>query len=109
MKDKIKVECEGCKKVAFGSYDCYIKVPKYNIFCDRCLATEILMLNDMGIKTIGCCCGHGKLQGYIQVSPNMVVKMKELGYKELPLNDKDNGAWCFAPKSVLMPELRKRN
>lgn len=32
---------------------------------DACLAPLIQMLNDYGIHTVGCCCGHGKDQGSI--------------------------------------------
>lgn len=91
-----------CQEVEFGSYQCYVNVPSYKISCDKCLVTEIKMLNDMGIKTIGCCCGHGKLQGYIQVAPEHIEKMEALGYKRLPLDKNGNGEWCFIPKSVLI-------
>lgn len=91
-----------CSKVKFGSYDCYVKAGKYDIYCDRCLAAEIEMLNDKGIKTIGCCCGHMKECGYIQVDPKYVAKMKLLGYEKLPVDKNGNGYWCFKPKSALL-------
>ena len=90
-----------CKDVQFGSYECYVTIPGYNISCDKCLAGEIKMLNDFGIKTIGCCCGHQKLCGYIQVSPEYVSKMQELGYKQSRQDENGNGLWCFVPKSVV--------
>ena len=93
-----------CLSVDFGSYTCYTKVPGYNIYCDKCLATEIRMLNDMGIKTVGCCCGHQRKQGYVQVAPEYVQRMVELGYQQLPETGDGCGKWCFAPKSVLMVE-----
>ena len=30
-----------------------------HISVDRCLVQEILFLNDQGVRTINCCCGHG--------------------------------------------------
>lgn len=85
----------------FGTYRCYVTVPGYDICCDKCLATEIRMLNDIGIKTIGCCCGHGEGNGYIQVSPEYVDKMKRLSYTERKPDSNGNGPWCFIPKSIL--------
>lgn len=32
---------------------------------DSCLADIIQALNDVGIYTAGCCCGHGKDDGYL--------------------------------------------
>lgn len=30
---------------------------------DACIAPLVQMLNDYGIETLGCCCGHGKEDG----------------------------------------------
>ncbi len=91
-----------CSDVGFGCYDCYVTVPGYDICCDKCLATEIRLLNDLGIRTVGCCCGHKRVQGYIQVAPWFTGVMKSLGYEELPVDENGNGPWCFAPKSILL-------
>ena len=32
---------------------------------DECIAPLVQLLNDHGVRTIGCCCGHGKGPGYI--------------------------------------------
>ena len=32
---------------------------------DKCIAPLIQLLNDHGVRTIGCCCGHGKGPGFI--------------------------------------------
>ena len=92
-----------CRDIAFGSYDCYEET-KYGVSVDGCLVEEINRLNNNGIKTIGCCCGHGKAQGYIQVSPEFVQAMLTGGYEQLPLDKYGNGLWCFRPKAPL-PEL----
>lgn len=90
-----------CAEAGQGTYRCYVTVPGYNISCDKCLATEIRMLNDAGIRTIGCCCGHGADVGYIQVDPQYFDEMKWLGYTERKLDSSGNGLWCFIPKSIL--------
>lgn len=63
---------------------------------DNCLADEIDSLWSMGIHTRGCCCGHKKQFGYIEVERTDIPKMLELGYevcKELEQFD------TFYPKS----------
>lgn len=90
-----------CKNIPYGSYVCYEIISELNICVDGCLAIEIKELNQIGIKTIGCCCGHGKTSGFIQVQRNFVSKMKELGYKQIPVESNGNGKWCFEPKTKL--------
>lgn len=87
-----------CENVPFGSYACYETIEELNICVDKCLVKEIKELNEMGIKTIGCCCGHRRLQGFIQVQRNYVSKMKELGYEQIPVDKNGHGKWCFKPK-----------
>lgn len=40
---------------------------KTNILVDECLGDEIESLWNKGIRTAGCCCGHGKYLGFINV------------------------------------------
>ena len=90
-----------CRHVEFGTYECYDET-KLGFCVDFCLVPEINRLNEVeGIKTVGCCCGHGRQEGYIQVAPEWLVKMKELGYEQLPLDSDGNGHWCFKPKTSL--------
>lgn len=93
-----------CSEVAFGSYECYVKVPGARFSVDKCLLKEIRVLRDAKVTTIGCCCGHGKKPAYIQVVPEDCHLMRELGYKKLPRDEHGNGPWCFVPKTVL-PEV----
>ena len=37
---------------------------------DRCIAPLIKELNDRGIMTLHCCCGHGDIQGSILIDPS---------------------------------------
>ena len=32
---------------------------------DECIAPLVQLLNDRGVRTTGCCCGHGKGPGFI--------------------------------------------
>lgn len=73
---------------------------KKNISIDPCLINEVKSLWSKGIRTTGCCCGHGKKHiGYIGVVEEDIPKMKKLGYEkrinELDLNREDS----FIPKT----------
>ena len=47
---------------------------------DKCLLPEILTLWEKGIKTTGCCCGHGLAAAYIGVRCEYREQMLNLGY-----------------------------
>lgn len=86
-----------CKDVPFQTYQCcyHIYLPWLTKFpweddsarqpqlvsIDKCLLPEIISLWEMGIKTTGCCCGHGKQPPFIGVIEADIQKMKDLGYK----------------------------
>lgn len=69
-----------------------------DVYVDKCLLEEVKSLVDLGVITLGCCCGHGKVPGYIQVESDYqsISKMNELGYKRLwnPF-----GSITFLPKT----------
>ena len=89
-----------CRHVGLGTYDCYDET-KFGFCVDFCLVPEINRLNGVeGIKTVGCCCGHGRQEGYVQVAPEWIPKMIELGYEQTSPED-GNGYWCFKPKTSL--------
>ena len=48
---------------------------------DKCLSDEIQHLWSLGIHTLGCCCGHNKMKGFIQVERTDFKKMMDLGYE----------------------------
>lgn len=76
---------------------------------DACIADEIQWLNDQGIITLGCCCGHGKAgfiyevenaygkwKGHreppqVSIKEQCVEKSKELGYRPIPYFYADGG------------------
>lgn len=50
------------------------------ICIDVCLALEISRLWAHGIKTNGCCCGHGRANPFISVAHGFEGSMRDLGY-----------------------------
>ena len=68
---------------------------------DKCLLPEILSIWEKGIRTNGCCCGHGtEKESFIGVNASDCAKMSELGYVHC-----QNG-WSspttFSPKTQLV-------
>lgn len=88
----------GCKQVE-------ITQPNgVSVSVDECLKSEIKYLWGKGIKTTGCCCGHGFTLGFIQVEKESVSKMKKLGYQHYLYVDKINDGTrrdAFIPKTYL--------
>lgn len=107
-----------CKDIRFGTYDCAYNImlpwlvkdplspndrPKpYTAAVDKCLLPEIVQLWEMGIKTTGCCCGHGN-QGlaFIGVMSEYIPRMKELGYKVQFNSCRPDDEDSFRPKTEL--------
>jgi hypothetical protein len=71
----------------------YVKV-------DACIANEIQSLNDKGIITLNCCCGHGKA-GQILEYENLYGKWKE--YQSPPVVLIDNKSVEQAKKFGYLP------
>lgn len=73
------------------------------ISVDRCIIPELCSIWNRGIRTIGSCCGHGSVYGYIQVDPAYQDEMLNLGYEKLPDDVSGDGnmlrPWCFKPKT----------
>lgn len=89
-----------CASSGIGKHRCSIETA-HGYCCDTCLQPELHDLWSVGVKTIGSCCGHGILVPYIQVAPQYVQKMHELGYCEREPDGKGNGINCFIPKTFL--------
>ena len=85
MKGEKYIMIYNCKKRIiyppknFITYNCDSKKYKTNILVDECLADEIESLWNKGIRTAGCCCGHGKYLGFINIIylKMIVVEKKE--------------------------------
>lgn len=107
-----------CENIGFGTYNCAYNImlpwltkdplspdspPKpHTVAIDKCLLPEIIRLWEMGIKTTGCCCGHGKqYMAFIGVVPEHITRMKDMGYKVQfnPCRPDDEDS--FRPKTEL--------
>jgi hypothetical protein len=72
-----------CHAVDFGTYENAVQIitPQGNkATIDICMIPEIKWLWDQGVQTIECCCGHGKLPGYVAVTDDSRPIMDRLGY-----------------------------
>lgn len=54
---------------------------KHQVGVDACIADYVQAMNDAGIITIGCCCGHGKAQAIVLVAAESAAKLTENGYE----------------------------
>ena len=79
----------------FIAYNYDSKKYKTNILVDECLADEIESLWNKGIRTTGCCCGHGKYLGFINVYQDDIEKMEHLGYLKMILVEKKEKIHLF--------------
>jgi hypothetical protein len=96
---------------------------------DACIADEIQDLNDQGIITLGCCCGHGRAgeviewenafgrwKGYadppsVLIQEESVEEARRLGYRPYPYYYADgnhNGVWRMQLKTgcLTMEEVK---
>ena len=107
-----------CNEIYLGTFNCAYVImlpylvarigdesiepkPKY-VAIDKCLIREVIGLWEKGIKTTGCCCGHGDLsKAVISVQPEYNEKMRKMGYREL----EKTGAGNYIPKT----QIRYRN
>lgn len=67
----------------------FVKDGWHKIFVDACLAEEIQKLNDNGIITEQCCCGHDKSPKSIWIAKESKERAEELGYKPIPVDGYD--------------------
>jgi hypothetical protein len=90
----------------FGSYAAQVElVPPAHmargdgrgICVDACLALEVTRLWERGITTTGCCCGHGRLVGFIGVADDDIGQMKALGYVVLSNPHRPGSEDSFIP------------
>lgn len=105
-----------CSDIPFQTYECAYRIylpwkckfpweddskkEEKLVAVDKCLLSEILELWEMGIKTTGCCCGHGDIsKAFIGVHPLHVKTMKEMGYKVYYNSCNPDSEDCFIPKT----------
>ncbi len=115
---KINVQNCACNNIDFQTYDNTILLGYYEIMrqyrnnrakaglpengidVDRCLADEIIDLWKAGIRTYGCCCGHNKIQGYINVDEEDFSKAQALGYEKYVFPNDPSRDDTIIPKSI---------
>jgi hypothetical protein len=54
------------------------------IAVDACIAPAVQRLNDEGLWTLGCCCGHGQYPAHVLIRPESVEDAQRPGYAVLP-------------------------
>lgn len=81
---------------------------------DPCLKKLIEFLNDMGIETVSCCCGHGKYEMVIFVTtekPNVYLEICHDVYIESKakrfFKTDDKGRYYVPEIEMLMKEKKK--
>lgn len=85
--------------------------PRENsVLVDSCIAYEIQQLNDMGVKTLGCCCGHGNALPQCLIDATSISKCINLGYKiqEYSNEHSNRGIYQIVLKSNLKKECKKK-
>ncbi|SDI14680.1 hypothetical protein SAMN05192534_12319 [Alteribacillus persepolensis] len=60
-----------------------IKQKPFNVMLDSCIADEIVLLNEQGVRTVNSCCGHGENNpvAIIENNHNSLNNAVGLGYK----------------------------
>ena len=43
---------------------------------DACIAPLVQALNDAGIETVACCCGHGRAVGRIDLADGRILEIR---------------------------------
>lgn len=90
-----------CKDIEIGTYDNQVTLKNWwnleYVSIDTCLQEEILHLWSKRVHTTGCCCGHNKVQPYINVNGESAMIMINLGY-EYWVNE--FRVMCFKPKTI---------
>lgn len=86
--------CSKCSGIPFGTDEnkVWVKMPDdwkssskdRLIWADACMVYELHTLWKNGVRTNGCCCGHGKYLASIVVDKTSIEKMVNLGYENHP-------------------------
>lgn len=74
-----------------------IKIP-----VDSCIAEEIQMLNDIGVITYGCCCGHGgfKPQCLVDITSKDLLESKGYEVKTFTERHSKQGIYEIMLKTI---------
>lgn len=77
----------------------YVTDGWHPIAVDACIADYVQAMNDKGIVTVGCCCGHFKAQSTVIVAPESADRMQALGY-DFEIDENGNLKHVIALASV---------
>lgn len=58
----------------------YVEDGWHEINVDSCIADKIQEMNNLGVITLNCCCGHGKSTPNVLVSKGSEILLKIHGY-----------------------------
>lgn len=65
----------------YGHYrNVYVNDKRKEVKVDYCIADKIVFLNEIGVITYGCCCGHGEYHPQCLVDIKSRLKLEEIGY-----------------------------
>lgn len=48
---------------------------------DACMRSLVQFLNDQGVQTFDCCCGHGQRWGHVTIATTSASRARALGFK----------------------------
>lgn len=86
--------------LALGSLGCITFRPTTCI--DRCIAPLIQALWERGVVTLGCCCGHNKLPGMVNIwQPSAArVEATRAAFETSPINPRTGQPWRLTDAEV---------
>ncbi len=73
---------------------------------DDCIAQEIVWLNSCGVRTEGCCCGHGKFNPEAMIKPSSKKRAIELGYE--PIYNPERGISETGGRGIFLVSLKSQ-
>lgn len=103
----------------------YVNNLRKEVGVDACIAAEVHDLNEAGVVTLGCCCGHGKAGQNVEwangygtwkaksdppialISEESVGILRKMGYTPFPYyyaDDVSDGVWQMPLKTGCITE-----
>lgn len=73
----------------------FVQIERNNqmVTLDRCIAGVIYHLWDVGIPTLGCCCGHGKASPCVIVDEALPLSLCDAAYEQINFVFGDKRVW----------------